>query len=63
MFLAYRTSACGGMYASGTDAFKQEAGWLVFGILGDEVAFEGFLKNGLTEAGRAGFAVICYCSN
>ena len=41
----------GRLRAGGADAVEKDGGWLVVGVLGDELAFEGFLEDGLAQAG------------
>ena len=52
MDLAFAWDAARGcLRAGGADAFEEDGGGLVVGVLGDESAFEGLLEDGLTEAG------------
>ena len=41
------------MRAGDADAVEQDGCGFVVGVLGDELAFEGFLEDGLAEAGGA----------
>jgi hypothetical protein len=56
----------GARRAGGADAVEEDGGGLVVGILGDESAFEGFVENGLAEAGGAGLSKVTHgakCAN
>jgi hypothetical protein len=54
MGLAFAERAArGGVRAAGAVAFDEDGCGLVVGVLGDEFAFEGFLEDGLAEAGGA----------
>ena len=58
--------ARGRLRAGGADAVEEDGGGLVVGVLGDEFAFEGFVEDGLAEAGGAGLSKITYgaeCAN
>jgi hypothetical protein len=46
-------AARGGLRAGGADAVEEDGGGFVVGVLGDEFAFEGFVEDGLAEAGGA----------
>lgn len=43
-------AAHGRLGAGGADAIKEDGGGFVVGVLGDELAFEGFMEDGLAEA-------------
>jgi hypothetical protein len=47
--------------AGGSDAFEEDGCGFVVGVLGDQLAFEGFLENGLAEPGGAAKVGIEYC--
>ena len=52
MDLAFTWGAArGGLRAGGADAFEEDGGGFVVGVLGDEFAGEGFVEDGLAEAG------------